>query len=700
MFMAKPVINQPVKKLQRPAAIIIIALCIGAFYTLPCKAESNSAADNPAIDFTAYNLEELMNYEVTSAAKQPERFFETDAALFVITQEDIRRSGATAVPELFRMVPGMQVGRIDSDKWAISCRGFNGQFANKLLVLIDGRTVYTPLYSGVFWDMQDLILDDIARIEIIRGPGATLWGSNAVNGVVNIITKKTQDTQGGLVSTAWGTVSDGYTGVRYGGRLNEKFSYRVYAKYSKLSNVEDSLITGDPKYYTGGFRIDGTISALDTLTVLGGSTDSYSKYDGMTADAASNNSAPPQHLTVSGQDLRSHLESRYLLARWAHAFSSASDTALQMYYDRSQYKYTDHTGSTFLEKQRFDTFDIDFQHRFAVIERNTILWGLNYRYTHSNFNNSFNTSFDPKKNSHNQFSFFIQDKIDLVKNRLSLTVGSKYEHSYFTGSEYQPSARLCFTPGLQHTVWASVSRAVRTPGYNERDIRLQMPLASPGSSSPLVAELAGSRSFKSENLLASELGYRFQPMHNLIFDIALFYNAYDSLRTLEDKGLVKERGYVGYVMKTDNMMDGTTCGFEVSATWQMLDWWQLQPAYTHLKMSLDPDSGSSDTQHELDEGISPKNRVSVRSLMDIDPAVEFDTTFYYTDALSGYRIARIFDMDARIGWKPRKNLDLSLIGQNIFHRRHNEFTNEIARGNFLPSGQIRRSVYARITWEF
>ncbi|MEI6126054.1 MAG: TonB-dependent receptor [Pseudomonadota bacterium] len=675
------------------------AVLMSVFLIHAVQAEDFMVANNAAEDFTDYKLEELMDYEVTSVSRRPERAFTAEAALYVITQEDIRRSCATTLPELFRMVPGLQVARSKSDTWAISSRGFNGQYANKLLVLIDDRTVYSPLFAGVFWDMQDMILEDIERIEVIRGPGATLWGSNAVNGVINIITKKAQETKGSLVSTAWGTTGDGYTGLRYGGKLNENFSYRVYAKYSKLANIENTNTTGDPKYYSVGFRIDGKLTDMDMLTVVGGSVDSYERHKTNTFDNTDSAHFLLDPVSVAEHELRRHLENRYLLARWRHVFSECSNMTLQAYYNREQFKWTDGTGDSFYERDRFDTLDIDFQHTIGITQSNTLVWGIGYRYINSNLSDSSTTSFDPMKSRSNLFSAFVQDKIILVKNLLTLTIGSKYEHTYFTGNEYQPSARLCLTPNHQHSVWTSVSRAVRSPGFNEHDITLTMPLSPAGSHYPLAGQVKGNRDYRSEDLLAYEIGYRFAPLPILTVDIVGFYNTYDHLRTIEDTGLVEERGSSVFSSKVYNRMDGKNYGFELLATCQVLDWWKLQPAFTHLKMVLDPDSDSKDMQHELDEGINPKNRVSVRSLMDLSHTVELDITLYYTDALSGYSIKRHFEMDARIGWRPFKNLELSLIGQNLFHRNHNEFTNEISKGTMPPS-EVRRSVYGRISWEF
>ncbi|HEY4781096.1 MAG TPA: TonB-dependent receptor plug domain-containing protein, partial [Chthoniobacterales bacterium] len=373
-------------------------------------------------DVTAMSVEDLMNVQVTSVSKRTQKLADAAAAIFVITQEDIRRSGATSIPEALRMVPGLQVARIDENKWAISSRGFNGRFANKLLVLIDGRSVYTPLFSGVYWNIQDVMLEDVDRIEVIRGPGATLWGANAVNGVINIITKSAKSTQSALATAGGGTETRGSAGVRYGGMLNKGTYYRAYAKYFNVGPSTDPS-TGrraDDKWdaVRGGFRTDWTPAGADSLTVQG---DMHRSGYGETLTIplldAPYSSTFPNKGSISGGNL---------LGRWNHAFANSS-TSLQMYYDRTNIT----ENSLFTDHQ--DIFDIDFQHTFHASESQEVVWGLGYRSSHDGNNSSSVVSLQPNKLTLNQFSAFGQDEISLFEKRLRITVGSKFEHNGFTG---------------------------------------------------------------------------------------------------------------------------------------------------------------------------------------------------------------------------------------------------------------------------
>lgn len=499
---------------------------------------------------------------VTSVAKRPQQLFETAAAVYVITPEDLRRSGVTTIPEALRMVPGMQVARIDANKWAISARGFNGRFANKLLVLMDGRSVYSPLFSGVFWDEQDTLLEDIARIEVIRGPGAALWGANAINGVVNIITKRANETQGTLVETGAGMEERGFGATRYGGKLADKAYYRIYAKYFKRDNyIAPSGIEAadDWDVLRGGFRLDWETTSQNVLTLQG---DIYDGKAGQTYTTL----ALSQPFT---QTVNNNIDTAggNILARWRHMPSETSDLFLQMYYIRAE------RNNPSLLGQVLDTVDIEFQHHLRFGKRHQIDWGLGYRFNYSDTRASIELVLNPNKRSYDQFSAFIQDEITLVDDRLRLTLGSKFEHNDFSGLEVMPNTRLLWMPEDRHTVWTSISRAVRLPSHLDHDARFNERIL-PDDPFALVS-LFGNENFDPEELLAFELGYRVQPTRRLFVDITAFYNLYDRLRTIEPRMPFQEissfpsRFVLPFV--TDNKMEGEIYGVELATDWKPWD---------------------------------------------------------------------------------------------------------------------------------
>jgi len=622
---------------------------------------------------------------VTSVSKKEQKLSEAAAAIDVITQDDIRRSGATSIPEALRVVPGLQVARLDANKWAVSARGFNGRFANKLLVLIDGRSVYTPLFSGVWWDAQNVLLEDIARIEVIRGPGATLWGANAVNGVINIITKDAKDTQGGLVTIGHGTEERGFGEFRYGGTLGDNAHYRVYARYfDRERSVAASGDYGADEWDVaqGGLRVDWEVSDSDSLTLQG---DIHSGTVGERQTMAS--LSPPYEQTFDNDD---DVAGGNILGRWNHTFSDTSGMSFQLYYDRSD---RDHM----IIGEVRDTFDLDFQHRFALDDRHEIVWGLGYRLSRDDIDNSFTLSFDPDSRNDQLLSAFVQDEITLIEDQLKLTPGAKLEHNDYTGFEFQPSARLLWMPHEKHTVWAAVSRAVRTPSRVESYGRVNRYVLPPAT----LMSMFGDRDFDSEELLAHELGYRVQPMDRLSLDIATFYNIYENLRTVELGTPFPETSpappHLVVPLFADNKMDGETYGIEVAADWRPLDWWRLEAGYTYLQVVLHLDDDSTDTLSEGAEGESPHNQFSLRSSMDLPRNLELDSCLRYVDNLPGLGVDSYLTLDVRLGWKPTENLELFVVGQNLLDSHHAEFESTFFG---VHATEVEHSVYAGLTWRF
>jgi len=638
-----------------------------------------------------------MNLRVTSTARRPQTVAESAAAIFVITQEDIRRSGVTSIPEALRMVPGVEVARIDGNKWAISARGFNGRFANKLQVMIDGRSVYTPLFSGVLWDVQDTVLEDIDRIEVVRGPGASLWGANAVNGVINIVTKRARDTQGTLLVAGGGTEEQGFSTVRYGGKFNDDTYYRAYAKYFNRDSQE--FIGGgdaadDWQVGRTGFRMDWEPEGPDGLTVQG---DFYRGVVGTTGRTFS--LAFPFSQTVNTDD---DVFGGNLLGRWTHRFADGSDMQLQVYYDLVA---GDELGISLDEH----TFDVDFQHHFQPNDRNDIVWGMGYRLNAAQFDGNFTVSFSDENRTDHLASAFFQDDITLVQDRLRLTLGSKFEYNTYTGFEIQPTARLLFTPDDRQSIWLAASRATRTPSQAEDSIILNS-VAPPFSTTPplpvpLQLSVLGNSNQDSEDVLAFELGYRVRPDENFAVDIATFYNIYDHLATVEPQpgfGLVPCPTPPFFVCavgtsRFDNLGSAQTYGVEVGADIRPAPWWQIHPAYTFLMMDLDRDAGSADPLIEQTDGRNPRHQVSVRSQFNLADDWDFDIWGRYVSSLPERGVDSYFTFDARLAWRPTDGVELSIVGQNLMAGHHLESTPELV--DTTPT-EVERSVYGKITVTF
>jgi iron complex outermembrane recepter protein len=643
-------------------------------------------------DYLTLGLEDLMNTTVTSVSRRSQRVSEAAAAVFVISQDDIRRSGVTSIAEALRMAPGIEVARIDANKWAISSRGLNGRFANKLLVLFDGRSVYTPLWSGVFWDRQDTVLEDIERIEVIRGPGAALWGANAVNGVINIITKSSGDTLGTLMSAGGGTHERGFGSARYGRQLGEDASVRIYGKYTSRAGLDDTSGQEANNGWTalrGGFRLDAEPSIQNSLTLQG---DLYKErlhetYVDIVPTLGSFNYTTP----VFGANL---------LSRWKHTFSDTADLALQLYYDRTD------TTLAVVDEQR-DTFDVDFQNRFALTADQEIVWGGGYRYSGDTIlSPSSSLSLSPVHQDTHLFSSFVQDNITLLPETLHFILGSKFEVNSYTGLEVQPNARLIFTPNRQHTLWGAVSRAVRTPSRGEQSLSLYLPAGS-FQGLPLRGHLIGNDQLKAENLIAYELGYRVETTRGLTADLAAFYNVYRNFS-------IFRQGQAGFEAAPDgphfaqpltlgNFGRAETCGVELAADYKALSWWRLRGTYTWMRvLKTETDPGASFTNIQ---GESPQHQVSLRSSMDLSRNIELDLWLRYVGALefrdspesASTPINRYLTLDTRVAWKPWKSLELALVGQNLLQKAHREYHPQLIT---TQPTSVGRGMYGKLTWQF
>jgi iron complex outermembrane receptor protein len=666
------------------------------------NANSNQSEFELINQLKSLALEELIEVKIFDpeaglASRKVQRLTNTPAALFVITQEDIRRAGITHLAEALRMVPGVQVARINSSKWAISARGFNGMFASKLLVMIDGRNVYTLLRSEVFWDVQDTLLEDVERIEVIRGPGASLWGANAVNGIINIITKSAAKTQGNLVTATVGQGEErGIFGIRHGGAINDDTNYRVYGKFYEHNGFLESSDNEQQDNWQqkrAGFRIDQKTTNDDNLTFQG---DIYHGF------------AKQQLLNLMiGDSLidRTKLSGFNLLGRWQHQLDNG-DMILQTYYDQTKRE------EITLGEQR-GTFDIDFQHRWQ--HNHEFIWGLGYRYTHDNMDDSISVSYNPKKRQDHLFSAFMQGEFMIQPERLKLILGSKFEHNDYSGFEIQPTTRLLWTPNDTHSVWAAVSRAVRSPARTDENVQYILPdkailtivQNSNRDYSSIVPEqiptiiIQGNLDYHSETVLAYELGYRLSINNRFMLDTSLFYNEYNHLRILDVAEIMSPKMVL---LKNANKMYGESYGLEIVASWQAHNKWKLITTYSYLDLQLHLRAGTQLVPpmdsffSEQEEGDNPHHQASIRSLLTLPYNLELDTALFYVDNVPNQLASNYTRFDVRLGWHS-KNMELSLGVRNLFDNQHREFGDSVSR-NYMLAIEVQRAFYMQLKYRF
>ena len=667
------------------ASLLILFYCLLCFEFSVIASPTEKTSDPTFEELEAMDFDALMNLKIQSVSKKEEKLADAAAAVFVISQEDIRRSDATVIPELFRMVPGMQVARIDSNKWAVTSRGSNSRFANKLLVLIDGRSIYTSYFSGVYWDEHNLVMEDIERIEIIRGPGGTLWGANAVNGVINIITKHSKNTLGGMVSTGMGSEERGIGTFRYGKELAKDKTIRVYGKYYNRDEFagkpeEPSADSWDG--YRGGFRMDWKKSATNSFTFQG------DYYNGETDERAKENVVSGS--STSSFDRTVKIDGINFLTRWEHKKSNNSELTTQFYFDHASRR-----GAT-TKRNIVDTYDFDFQYRLQLGEKQKIIWGAGQRFIVDSFEDSVAIQLNPRNRLSYITSAFIQDDIQILPNRLKLTLGSKFELNNYTGIEVQPSIRALWTPEKNHSFWAAISRAVRTPTRAEDSIRIN----SRFSGANLVA-LIGSDLVKSEEALAFELGYRTQAKKNLFFDAALFYSFYDNLQTREQGASFTENTpsptHTVIPFTENNEGSGKTYGVELFSKWNVKENWELSASFTYFKLDLDQVATSSFV-FENAEGNDPECQWNIRSHLTLPHDFEFDTALYFVDSLDNIKVASYTRLDMRLGWRPTQAYEFSISGQNLLEQEHDEFGAESIQ--FTSGTRVERSVFAKATINF
>lgn len=668
----------------RQAAILSCLISVPA--TIDLAAAAVEAPDDRIEYLKSLHIEDLLQAEVTSVSKKPEKLADAAAAVHVITAEDIERAGAQSIPEALRMAPGLQVAQLTANKWIVSARGFADLFANKLLVLVDGRSVYTPLFSGVFWEFQDMLMEDIERIEVIRGPGAALWGANAVNGVINIITKPADRTVGTLVTAATGTRYPLATGARVGDRIGDKGSYRLYAK----GDIHDGYVQpGGEDAFDGwrklqsGFRTDVAARADSSFTVQG---DVQKGEEELTYNL-------PGLLTPA----ESRTEAKYwagnLLTRWEKEQDADTLLSLQAYYDYSNI-------DAIVPRENRQTFDVNFQYRTMMSSAQEVIWGLGYRRSIDDIGSTDLFSFVPESKSLDLYSIILQDEIALVQGSWWLTLGSQFEHNDYSGLEVQPTIRLRWKPEERQTCWAAVSRAVRTSSRVDHDYKGFGSEGTDAFGNRYRSAILGRKDFQSEDLVAYELGHRWSPAAGLSFDTAVFYNVYENLRSIDRGSPFLEADarspYLVLPLYIGNGLDGTTHGLEFLANWQPINVWKLAFGYSYLKASLDGDPATVWEDQQFTEEDFPEHQLQLRSWFDLTANWRFDSELYYVDDLAGKGIDAFVRLDLRLGWQIRPSLKLSLSGENLT----DSAKAESAGGNSLVGSEVPRQFLAKLTWTY
>jgi iron complex outermembrane receptor protein len=628
-------------KVARPTALL---LALAAAPLAAAQPKAKALAD--------LSLEELGKVEVTSVSGRAERLSDAPSSIYVITSEDIRRSGATSLPEALRLAPNLQVARIDTGTYAISARGFNNAIANKLLVLIDGRTVYAPYYSGVQWDQQDVMLEDVERIEVISGPGATLWGANAVNGVINVITRSAADTRGALAAVGGGNRETLGT-VRFGGRLGDAGAFRVYAKTSQMQNTKTAAGAAVPdglERSQAGFRADWAAGA-DAFTVQGDAYQGGAEHRGFFGPFEL------RPITASGANL---------LARWSRKLDGGSDFDLQAYYDHSR------RNDSLQYSPEVDVTDVQFRHHIPA-GAHELLWGAGYRNARDNIQPGVLFRFVPQERSMTWTNVFLQDEIRLDRG-VVLTLGAKLESNDYTGWEFLPSARLAWKYSEQMLLWGALSRAVRAPARLDRDLRVP-------PNPPFI--IAGGPNFRSEVAQVLEAGVRGQPTPNLSYSVTLFHNDWQRLRSGQNppNALVQ------------NNIEGPSYGAEAWGSWQATPNWRLSGGMTSVSKELVNSRAAVDPTGVANLGNDPNYQWMLRSQLDLPGGWEFDLGLRRVAALPVPLVPSYNALDARLGWKVNRNVELSFVLQNALDPEHPEF-------NAAPGrSEIPRSALLKLLWK-
>jgi iron complex outermembrane receptor protein len=651
---------------------------------------AGAAAEESPEDLLSLSWEELNAQEISTLTRKRASLARSPAAAFIITAEDIRRSGARTLPDLLRMVPGMQVAQLNGWDQAVTARGLNGFYANKLLAMVDGRSIFNPFISGVWWGDQNLFLEDIDRIEVLRGPGGSLWGANAFNGVINIVTKRAGDTQGGMAIAGGGTEERIFGNARYGYQIGEDTYLRVFA--NALERDSTARLGGgdarDPQQAQhGGFRLDSQPTERDRVTFQG---DAFHNEDGWftrTTQTTPPYDALGDHTTVN--------VAANLLGRWSHALEDGGEWIMGSYLDYSD-RHWPAVGEEHL------TFDLDLQYRLAPVGDHELMVGAGYRHIADHFDNTLLLSVLPNRFQQDNFSVFFQDEMALIPGRLKLVLGSKFEHYTLAGFQAEPNVRLSWTPSKEHNLWLAVSRAIALPNRYQRFFRLINALGTPPGGPPAYGELTGNRNAEVETVIAYELGWRYAPAPWLKFDLALFYNHYEDMIAAAPNGQfdrVPGTAFFAPISMFGNLMDIDSYGAELAVDYAMTRNWRWKLAYTAIGLDEDSNRLAQIPILLRYQGTQPTHTFSLRSSLDPRDDVEFDLWLRYAGAIEpgGVPVPAYLTLDARLAWQATPYLELSLVGRNLLDPQHPEFSNFF----YMPyQSEVQRSVYAKAVLRF
>ena len=680
----------------RIASIFLLALIL-PLYGQP-QAVSNV---EPVEDLS---VEEILGLQVTSVGRKAQQVANAPASVYVITQEEIRRSGATTIPDILRIVPGLVVARINGNNWGISSRGGTRQFANKMQVMIDGRPVYNRLFSGVYWDSQDLLIEDIDRIEVVRGTGSVVWGSNAVNGVIHIITKAAQDTQGSQMTLGTGNEERAFSSYRFGGKIGEKLFYRVWGKqnYRQYYAPGSPLIRrnlvetpGQPRNFNDGsaddqdgsalrmgFRLDWQKSVRDIVQVSGMIYRNTFSVENWQLGAGA---------VASRLRLEDRTPGGNLLARWVRSNSIASETSVQFWADRS-------SRVNQLYSIRLDAIDFDLQHRRQLSEGNEIHFGAGYRLTTDSLTSTQAFRFREPTRTDSLSNVMIRDEHQWFSRRVTVSAGIRAEHNAYTGFEWQPAVKFLYTPTKSHSLWAGWSRAVRTPSRAEHDTET-LPIGRPEFQGlPVLIDLTGNRRLQSERVREWSAGYRYQQRQKWSIDLNLFHNRLTRLGSLELGEMRVEFApslLLRQTVYTGNGREGTIRGFEFAGSASVKSWWKVHGSYSYLSAFSRTVAGSSDAT-AYTNGQEPRHQFKARSLWNLSQHWQFDVSGYAIDSIPAYQVPGKFRIDSRLGWRPTRSHDLSFIVQDWLDQRRLEFQSEL----YIYAVPVRRSMILRWTVRF
>ena len=675
--------QQAIKPSMTPGPYRLAAAFLAAASLLAIRAPH--AADTP--DLTTLSLEDLAKLEVTSASRKSQTLADTPAAVFVITADDIARSVATTVPDLLRIVPGLEVAQIGTSRWAVTARGFNGRFANKLLVLVDGRTLYSPLFSGVVWEDQDIPLEDIERIEVIRGPGAAMWGANAVNGVINIITQSASRTHGGLATAVAGTQKNTLGTLQYGGAAGDSGSYRVYGRARNWDTSHDTTGIQDNDQWAAqrlGFRVDLQPTAQDHLLSTG-EYFSSSSGDLWFLPALQAPYATPAVIAENNEGFN-------LLGRWERTRADGAESSAQLSLERGKLN----VGNAFGETR--DTLNFGAQHRLRLASVHDLIIGVEYLGSRDEISSSGFLSFSPTSRTYQRESAFGQDEITLIPGSLRASIGSRFEYNSISGYDPQPNARLLWNPTPGQTVWGAVSRAVRTLSRAESTGVFDLNVIPPGTAAnpsalPDLIEIHPPDQRVSEKLDACEIGYRTQLGGRASVDLTAFYNRYHDLITSgANSTTTMIPGAVPYLLTqlpTSNSADGRARGAEVAVDWRLFRFWRMQLSYTYLYLNL--------AEIAAPDPSTPRSEFAVVSQAELTRRLQFDLRYRTVGQVAYGGVPAYNTLDARLGWRVNGELDLALIGTNLLHAHHVE-----AVTDFLAAAtrEVDRSVFIKATFRF